>query len=87
MLSTTGLVVFSLKSLRCQAFRSICVSKCYNVQSPCTVSGSAHARAVLSHSNTLVGHWLLYSVIHKYYQIYICGFVCKVVSLTEVLPV
>lgn len=54
MLSSTGLagLVFSLKRVRCQAFRSICVSKCYNVQSSCIVSGSAHARAALSHSST-----------------------------------
>ncbi|XP_059413558.1 protein SCO1 homolog, mitochondrial [Carassius carassius] len=53
-LSSAGLAgALSLKSLRCQTFRSICVSQCYNVRSPCSVSRSAHARAVLSHTNTL----------------------------------
>ncbi|XP_073689856.1 protein SCO1 homolog, mitochondrial-like [Garra rufa] len=45
--------VFSLKSLRCQSFRSICVSRCYNVRNPCSVSRSAHTCAVLSQTNTL----------------------------------
>ncbi|XP_043091890.1 protein SCO1 homolog, mitochondrial-like isoform X3 [Puntigrus tetrazona] len=44
-LSLTGLL--GLKSFRCGAVRSICVSTCHHVQRPCGVSGSA-----LSHTSS-----------------------------------